>query len=66
MDLVAELHAIAAAIGGAGLRYAIVGGLAVTIHGAVRTTKDIDLLVVEQDIPKKDLADIARLEETDD
>lgn len=52
VDLVTELHAITAALRDAGLRYAIVGGMAVTIHGAVRTTKDIDLLVVEQDIPR--------------
>jgi hypothetical protein len=51
VNLVAELHAIAAALRHAGIRYAVCGGIAVTIHHATRTTKDIDLLVAEQDIP---------------
>lgn len=45
MNLVDELYAVAAALREAGVRYAICGGLAVTIHGATRTTKDIDILV---------------------
>jgi len=52
VNLVAELHAIAAALRDAGIRYAVCGGIAVTVHGATRTTKDIDLLVTEQDIPR--------------
>lgn len=52
MNLVDELHTITAALRGAGLRYAVCGGLAVTIHGVVRTTKDIDLLIAERDIPR--------------
>jgi predicted nucleotidyltransferase len=52
VNLVTELHAITAALHAAGVQYAIVGGLAVTMHGAVRTTKDIDLLVNEQDISR--------------
>lgn len=47
MNLVDELHAIAAALRAGGIRYAVCGGLAVTIHGATRTTKDIDLLIDE-------------------
>ncbi|MFV8753670.1 nucleotidyltransferase family protein [Nannocystaceae bacterium ST9] len=52
MNLVDELHAIAAALRGAGVEYAICGGLAVTIHGATRTTKDIDLLVEPRDVAR--------------
>lgn len=52
MNLVTELHAIAAALRNAGIRYAVCGGIAVTIHSTPRTTKDIDLLIAEQDIPR--------------
>jgi hypothetical protein len=45
MNLVDELHAIARTLGESGIPYAVCGGVAVTIHGATRTTKDIDLLV---------------------
>jgi hypothetical protein len=45
MNLVDELHAVAAALRAGGVRHALCGGLAVTIYGATRTTKDIDLLV---------------------
>jgi hypothetical protein len=45
MNLVDELHSIARALREAGIPYAVCGGVAVTIHGATRTTKDIDLLV---------------------
>lgn len=50
MNLVTELHAIAAALAGAGVRHAICGGVAVTIHGATRSTKDIDILVAPADV----------------
>jgi hypothetical protein len=52
MNLVDELHAIAAALRTAGIAYAICGGIAVTIHGATRTTKDIDVLVEREDLPR--------------
>jgi hypothetical protein len=52
LNLVDELHAIAAAFVGAGIRYAICGGLAVTMHGAPRMTKDIDILVDPEDLPR--------------
>ncbi|MBS2015655.1 MAG: hypothetical protein JST00_22395 [Deltaproteobacteria bacterium] len=51
MNLVDELHAVARALSGANVRYAICGGIAVTIHGATRTTKDIDILVARGDLP---------------
>ncbi len=49
LDLVAELLAVARALVGSNLPYAVCGGVAVTIHGAVRSTKDIDLLVRRED-----------------
>lgn len=52
MNLIDELHAIVAALHAAGVRYAVCGGLAVTIHGATRTTKDIDLLIAGQDVQR--------------
>ncbi len=39
------LERICAALGRAGVRYAIVGGYAVALHGAVRGTVDIDVAI---------------------
>lgn len=52
MNLVDELHAVARALHEANIPYAVCGGVAVTIHGATRTTKDIDLLVLRADLPR--------------
>jgi hypothetical protein len=52
MNLVDELHAIAAAFVAAGIPYAVCGGVAVTAHGATRSTKDIDILVHARDLPQ--------------
>lgn len=52
MNLVDELHAVSRALSDAGVAYAICGGVAVTIHGATRSTKDIDLLVAPDDVPR--------------
>jgi hypothetical protein len=52
MNLVDELHQIAQALRNAQIVYAICGGIAVTIHGATRTTKDIDILVTREDVPR--------------
>ena len=49
MDLVAELASVSRALDGAGVPYAVCGGIAVTIHGHVRATKDIDLLIRPED-----------------
>lgn len=38
------LERVCAALGDAGVRYAVVGGYAVALHGAVRGTVDIDLV----------------------
>jgi hypothetical protein len=52
MNLVDELHAVVAALTAAGIPYAVCGGIAVTAHGAVRSTKDIDLLVLPGDVAR--------------
>ncbi len=50
MDLQVEFSRIIDALEQAGLSYAVCGGLAVAIHGAPRATKDIDLLVLEDEL----------------
>jgi len=45
MNLVDELYKVARALDDARIPYALCGGVAVTIHGATRTTQDIDLLI---------------------
>lgn len=52
MNLVDELYAITAALTAAGIRYAVCGGVAVTLYGATRSTKDIDLLILPEDVQK--------------
>lgn len=49
MDLVAELANVSRALDHASVPYAVCGGIAVTIHGHVRATKDIDLLIQPHD-----------------
>ena len=44
-DLVAELEGIARLFDREGVEFALCGGLAVAVHGHVRATKDIDLLL---------------------
>ena len=39
------LTRVAAALGAAGVRYALVGGYAVALHGAVRGTVDVDIIL---------------------
>jgi hypothetical protein len=50
--LVDELHAIAAALTTAGVTYAVCGGVAVTIYGATRSTKDIDVVIRPDDVAR--------------
>lgn len=59
MDLLAELRSIVQILNEQALEYAVCGGIAVTVHGAPRTTKDIDVLVREEDVPRV-LALVAR------
>jgi hypothetical protein len=50
MDIVDALLTVTATLDDAGIPYAICGGIAVTLHGATRSTKDIDLLVRAPDV----------------
>lgn len=52
MDLVAELESVVRALAGAGVRYAICGGVAVTAHGAPRSTDDLDVLIEPESIER--------------
>jgi hypothetical protein len=52
MNLVDELQTVSTALVDAGIRHAICGGIAVTIYGATRTTKDIDILVSPEDLDR--------------
>ena len=44
VDILTEFESVVAALERDGISYAVCGGLAVTIHGHVRATRDIDLL----------------------
>ena len=52
MTLYDELTGVLAALDDAGIDYALVGALAVAVWGAPRATKDIDLLVRPEDLPR--------------
>lgn len=52
MTLFDELRSIVSALDGAGVDYALVGGLAVAVWGAPRATKDIDLLIQPDALPR--------------
>ena len=52
VNIVDELHAVAAALVNAGVRHAVCGGVAVTVYGATRSTKDIDILIAPEDLPQ--------------
>lgn len=57
LDLVAELEAVIAALEREGIEFAVCGGIAMSIHGHVRATTDIDLLLRSADLARaKDLA----------
>lgn len=49
MDLIHDFGALIDALHREGMEYAVCGGIAVTIYGYVRTTKDIDLLIRRED-----------------
>jgi CheY-like chemotaxis protein len=50
LDLYTELRRIAEAFDGAGIPYALVGGLAVSIYTTPRATEDIDVLIAPHDL----------------
>ena len=52
LDLVRELRAIVGALDGAGVAYALAGGLAVSIYAAPLATQDIDLLMAVPDLDR--------------
>ena len=45
MDLIAELSAVVQQLEEQAIPYALCGGLAVALHGYIRATQDIDLLI---------------------
>jgi predicted nucleotidyltransferase len=47
--LVAQLREIDAALRAAGIRYVLIGGVAVNIHGYLRATRDLDLMMLVED-----------------
>jgi len=51
MELVQEFERIIDALASRGIDHAVCGGLAVAIHGHPRATRDIDLLLLECDLP---------------
>jgi hypothetical protein len=50
IDLYDELHRVVRALDGAGVAYALVGGLALSLHARARSTDDIDVLIAERDL----------------
>jgi len=50
MDLIDEFSNLTAALSHAGVSFAVCGGIAVGIHGFVRFTEDIDLMILEEDL----------------
>jgi hypothetical protein len=49
LDLVEELTRVARALDALAITYAVCGGIAVTVHGYVRATKDLDVLIRAED-----------------
>jgi len=52
LDLQAELRGIVQALDAAGIAYALVGGLAVSIYAAPRATEDVDILLARGDLSR--------------
>jgi hypothetical protein len=52
MDLAEELLGLIDALSADGIEYAICGGVALAIHGHPRFTKDIDLLIRQEDLER--------------
>lgn len=50
IDLAEELRRVTQALNAANVRYALVGGLAVAVHGHARATRDIDLAVAAAEL----------------
>jgi hypothetical protein len=52
MNLKDELVQVIEALGSSAIPYALCGGIAVVIHGYPRLTKDIDLLIRDEDLAR--------------
>jgi hypothetical protein len=50
MDILSEYSALIDRLQSAGIEYATCGGLAMAVHGYVRATKDIDILILDADL----------------
>jgi hypothetical protein len=51
-DVIATLDAVIDAFNAAAVHYALCGGLAVNLHGHVRATKDIDILIPREELDR--------------
>lgn len=60
LDLFEELQGLLADLERVGAGYALAGGLALAVHGVVRATEDIDLLVPEIELEAVEAAARAR------
>lgn len=52
IDIVDELRILAAKLDEYGIEYALCGGMAMGVHGHLRTTIDIDMLVLPETLPQ--------------
>jgi hypothetical protein len=52
IDIVDELRILAAKLDERGIEYALCGGMAMGVHGHLRTTIDIDMLVLPESLPQ--------------
>ncbi len=52
IDIVDELRMLAAKLDEYGIEYALCGGMAMGVHGHLRTTIDIDMLVLPETLPQ--------------
>lgn len=60
--MVGEIERVLAALERAGVRYLVVGGVAVVLHGFLRTTADLDLVIqLEPDNVRRALKALAEL-----
>jgi hypothetical protein len=50
IDLLEDFRALVSALEREGIEYAVVGALALAVHGFPRATKDIDLLIRKEDL----------------
>ena len=55
MDIIREALEISKLLGKSKLRWAFAGGVAVGIHGYIRATEDIDIILEEKDVGKLDI-----------